>query len=115
MKTDLKTNIKFFQVSNRYYRPENEIELASLTRYEKLPTTVVESAEQGAHEAALEVVSVINQCVETFENKVLFKTASNGKTGQFGAAFISIAGTDCRQLLLQQFAKNLPIFRFIYF
>ncbi len=65
MKTDLKTNIKFFQVSNRYYRPENEIELASLTRYEKLPTTVVESAEQGAHEAALEVVSVINQCVDT--------------------------------------------------
>ena len=64
MKTDLKTNIKFFQVSNRYYRPENEIELASLTRYEKLPTTVVESAEQGAHEAALEVAGIINGCVE---------------------------------------------------
>ncbi|MBR5673582.1 MAG: glucosamine-6-phosphate deaminase [Muribaculaceae bacterium] len=64
MKTDLKTNIKFFQVSNRYYRPENEIELASLTRYEKLPATVVESAEQGAREAALEVAGVINLCVE---------------------------------------------------
>ena len=64
MKTDLKTNIKFFQVSNRYYRPENEIELASLTRYEKVPTTVVESAEQGAREAALDVADIINGCVE---------------------------------------------------
>ncbi|MBQ9577799.1 MAG: PIG-L family deacetylase [Muribaculaceae bacterium] len=65
MKTDLKTNIKFYQVSSRYYRPENEIELASLTRYEKVPTTIMESAEQGAREAACEVMRTINQCVET--------------------------------------------------
>ena len=65
MKTDLKTNIKFYQVSSRYYRPENEIVLASLTRYEKVPTTIMESAEQGAREAACEVMRTINQCVET--------------------------------------------------
>ena len=65
MKTDLKTSIKHFQVSKRYYRPENEIELASLTRYEKVPTTVVETLEQGAHEAALDVAHVINECVKT--------------------------------------------------
>ncbi len=65
MKTDLKTNIKFYQVSSRYYCPENEIELASLTRYEKIPATVLESAEQGAREAALAVANVINECVET--------------------------------------------------
>ena len=65
MKSDLKTNIKFYQVSSRYYRPENEIELASLTRYEKVPTTVMESAELGAREAALDVARVINECVET--------------------------------------------------
>ena len=64
MKTDLKTNIKFYQVSSRYYRPENEIELASLTRYEKVPTTVMESAELGAREAALDVACVINECVK---------------------------------------------------
>ena len=64
MKTDLKTNIKFFQVSSRYYHPENEIELASLTRYEKVPTIISESADQGAHEAALDVARVINECVE---------------------------------------------------
>ena len=65
MKSDLKTNIKFYQVSSRYYRPENEIELASLTRYEKVPATVMESTELGAREAALDVARVINECVET--------------------------------------------------
>ena len=64
MKTELKTNIKFYQTPSRYYRPENEIELASLTRYEKVPTTVMESAEQGAHEAAEQAARIINECVE---------------------------------------------------
>ena len=65
MKTDLNTNIKFHQVSNRYYQPGNEIEFASLTRYEKIYTTVMETADDGAREAALEVAQVINQCVES--------------------------------------------------
>ncbi|MBR5171549.1 MAG: PIG-L family deacetylase [Muribaculaceae bacterium] len=64
MKTELKTIIKFHQVPFRYYRPENEIELASLTRYEKINTTVMESADEGAREAALDAAQVINRCVE---------------------------------------------------
>ena len=64
MNTELKTNIKSHQVSNRYYCPENDIELASLTRYEKVPVTIVETAEQGAAEAALEVMHTINRCVQ---------------------------------------------------
>ena len=64
MNTELKTNIKSHQVSIRYYSPENDIELASLTRYEKVPTTIVESVEQGALEAAEEVTRIINRCVD---------------------------------------------------
>ena len=64
MKTELKANFKSFQVSSRYYRPENEIELAALTRYEKVYTKVMESADVGAHEAALDVAEVISQCVK---------------------------------------------------
>ena len=65
MKTDLKTSTHSFQVSKRYYCPENEIEIASLTRYEKVPVTVVETADDGAREAALAVAQVINERVET--------------------------------------------------
>jgi len=64
MKTNLKTNIKSSQISRRYYRPESEIEFASLTRFEKIPTIINESADDGAREAALEVSRVINHCVE---------------------------------------------------
>ncbi len=42
----------------------NEIELASLTRYEKVSTTVIESTDQGAREAALAVAHTINECVQ---------------------------------------------------
>lgn len=65
MKTDLKTNIKFHQVPRQYYHPENEIELASLTRYEKVPTTIMENANEGAAAAAAATARVINECVET--------------------------------------------------
>ncbi len=65
MKTDLKPNIKLHQVSSRYYLPENEIELASLTRYEKVNTLILENADDGAREAALDVARTINEAVES--------------------------------------------------
>ncbi|MBQ9556606.1 MAG: PIG-L family deacetylase [Muribaculaceae bacterium] len=65
MKTDLKANIKLHQVSSRYYLPENEIELASLTRYEKVNTLILENADDGAREAALDVARTINETVES--------------------------------------------------
>ena len=64
MKTDVKTFFKIHKVSRRYYKPENEIELASLTRYEKVPTVIVENPDEGAREAALEVARYITECVE---------------------------------------------------
>ena len=64
MKTDLMTSVKLHKVPCRYYRQDNEIELAALTRYEKVFTTVVETADEGALEAALEVAHAINHCVE---------------------------------------------------
>ena len=63
MKTDLKTNMKFQQVSKRYYLPENEIELASLTRFEKVPAIIMENAGDGARKAALDAARIINDCI----------------------------------------------------
>ena len=63
MKTDLKTNMKFQQVSKRYYLPENEIELASLPRFEKVPAIIMENAGDGARKAALDAARIINDCI----------------------------------------------------
>jgi glucosamine-6-phosphate deaminase len=63
MRTDLSSHIKLEQVSKRYYRPESEVELISLTRYEKVPTQVVDTPAEGAAIAAREVANSIEQCV----------------------------------------------------
>ena len=51
------------QVSQRYYRPGSEIELASLTRYEKVYTKVVESSGEGAADVAGDIADEIGRCV----------------------------------------------------
>ena len=63
MKTDLSSHIKLEHVSKRYYKPESEMELISLTRYEKVATNVVETPSEGAVWAAQEVADTIEQCL----------------------------------------------------
>ena len=63
MKFDLSSHIKLEQVSKRYYKPESEVELISLTRYEKVPTKVMETPIEGAVWAAQEVACIIQERV----------------------------------------------------
>ena len=64
MKNELSSRIRLDQVSKRYYRPESELELASLTRFERVYTKVTETADEGAADAALDVAEQISRCVE---------------------------------------------------
>ena len=63
MRTDLSSLIKLEQISKRYYRPDNELELISLTRYEKVYTKVVETPAEGAADAALDIAHIIERNV----------------------------------------------------
>ena len=63
MNTDLSSHIKLDQVSKRYYRPTSEVELITLTRYEKVNTVVVDTPVEGAADAARDVVETIEECV----------------------------------------------------
>lgn len=64
MKTELSSHIRLDQVSKRYYQPESELDMASLTRFEKVTTRVVENSDDGSAMAAAQVVQCINKCVE---------------------------------------------------
>ena len=55
MKTNLSSQITLNRVSPRYYRPENAFERSVLTRLEKIPTDIYESAEEGANQIAVSV------------------------------------------------------------
>ena len=47
MKTNLSSQITLDRVSPRYYRPGGNIERSVLTRFEKLPTDIYATSEEG--------------------------------------------------------------------
>ena len=61
MKTNLSSQITLNRVSPRYYRPENAFERSVLTRLEKIPTDIYESAEEGADQVALDIAQLIRE------------------------------------------------------
>jgi glucosamine-6-phosphate deaminase len=61
MKTNLSSQITLNRVSPRYYRPENAFEISVLTRFEKIPTDIYESVEEGAKYVANEIAQVIRE------------------------------------------------------
>ncbi|NDW11294.1 glucosamine-6-phosphate deaminase [Bacteroides sp. 214] len=59
MKTNLTSQITLTRVSPKYYKPENAFERSALTRFEKVPADIYESAEEGACQIAKDIAQVI--------------------------------------------------------
>lgn len=64
MKTNLSSQIKLDRIPKKYYAPVGEIELASLTRNEKVYTKILESSLEGSAYIANDIAEVIEKCVE---------------------------------------------------
>ena len=63
MKTNLSSQIKLENIPSRYYDPQGEIELAALTREEKIYTRIFETVNDGSRYVAERIVRVINRTV----------------------------------------------------
>ncbi len=61
MRTNLSSQISLNRVSTKYYKPENTIENSVLTRFEKIPTTIFETAEEGVMHIADEIVRKVQE------------------------------------------------------
>lgn len=59
MRTNLSSQISLNRVSPRYYRPENAVERSVLTRFEKIPTNIFETSEEGIVQIANEIAAKI--------------------------------------------------------
>ncbi len=77
MKTNLSSQIKLDQVPRRYYAPEGEIELAELTREEKVYTKIFETAVDGSEYIATKISDIIKQNVASKGKCVLALGAGN--------------------------------------
>ena len=64
MKTNLSSQIKLDRIPSRYYNPQTDIELASLTRMEKIYTRIFENANDGSEYLANQVVRAIRLGIE---------------------------------------------------
>ncbi|MFI3239294.1 MAG: PIG-L family deacetylase [Bacteroidales bacterium] len=63
MKTDLSSKIQLDRVSTKYYNPSNDIDMAEVTRCEKISTKIFESVHCGSKYAAKRVAQAINKAV----------------------------------------------------
>ena len=61
MRTDLSSQISLNRVFPKYYKPENAVERSVLTRYEKIPTYIYETIEEGVKAIATEVINKIQE------------------------------------------------------
>ncbi len=59
MKINLTSQITLNRVSPKYYKPENAFDRSVLTRFEKIPTDIYESVEEGARHIASEIANAI--------------------------------------------------------
>ncbi len=61
MKTNLSSQIKLDRIPKRYYDPDGELELAALTREEKVHTKIFEGSEEGSIHVAHEIAELIQK------------------------------------------------------
>ena len=61
MRTNLSSQISLNRVSTKYYKPENTIERSVLTRFEKIPTNIYETVEEGVACIADEIIRKVQE------------------------------------------------------
>ena len=61
MRTNLSSQISLNRVSTKYYKPENMIDCSVLTRFEKVPTNIYETMEEGAKAIADEIIRKVQE------------------------------------------------------
>jgi len=61
MRDNLSSQISLTRISEKYYKPENAYEYSVLTRFEKIPTHIFASMDEGSSELAKEIATEIRR------------------------------------------------------
>ena len=83
MKTDLSSKIKLEQVPKKYFCPQDEVELATLTQREKVYTKIFESASEGSEYLADAIVKYINRALEAKNKCFIALDSAKGLDGTY--------------------------------
>ncbi|MDE6166392.1 MAG: 6-phosphogluconolactonase, partial [Muribaculaceae bacterium] len=85
MRTNLSSKIKLDSIPRRYYAPEDEIELAALTREEKIDTRIYETSTEGAEGIAEHVIHAMKRAEAKRGKFVMAIGAGNSVSGVYAA------------------------------
>lgn len=77
MRLDLSSYITLDRIPQRYYKPENDFEEYTLSRYEKMPIDISELSESASIDVAKDIVEHLNQKVSEGKNFVLGLSGGN--------------------------------------
>lgn len=83
MKTDLSSKIKLEYIPKRYYAPEGEVELATLTQREKVYTKIFETVNDGSEYLAQRILKYINRNLDEKGKCVIVLDAAPSLDGTF--------------------------------
>ena len=89
MKNNLSSLIKLDMIPRRYYDPQGEIELAALTRKEKIYTRIFETAAQGSNYLAEQIAKAIDRSVKA-KGRCVMALGSGTSTHSAYAAVIHL-------------------------
>ena len=78
MRTNLSSQISLNRVSPKYYKPENTIDRSVLTRFEKIPTNIYETVDEGVKCIADEVIRKIQERQHDGRRQVLYVGFGHG-------------------------------------
>ena len=85
MKTDLSSKIKLEQIPKKYFSPQDEVELATLTQREKVYTKIFETASEGSEYLAETTVKYVNRALEAKNKCFLALDAAQGLDKTYAA------------------------------
>lgn len=71
LRTNLSSQITFSNISPRYYKPINALDRSALTCFEKIPTEIFETVQDGVNQIADEIENLINLRRSRFQNCVI--------------------------------------------
>ncbi len=85
MKTNLSSKIQLDSIPRRYYAPGDEIELAALTREEKIDTRIYETVAEGSTDIAMHVVHALERAEAKHGKFVMALGAGNGTAAVYAS------------------------------
>ena len=85
MKNDLSSKIKLEHIPKKYFCPQDEVELATLTQREKIYTKIFESASEGSEYLADAMVKYINRALEAKNKCFIALDSAKGLDGTYAA------------------------------